>query len=95
MKNLFLLFVFIALEHVGTQRTQGTLTHEHTKHARHESTQDTLACEYLNTQGMLVRKGVSTQDTLPREHVSTQTTLARGHANTQGTLPREHERHAI
>ena len=95
MKNLFLLFVVIAPEHVGTQRTQGTLTHGHAKHARHVSTQDTLARKHLSTQDTLAREYLNTQDTLPHEHVSTQSTLARGHVSTQGTLPREHVRHAV
>ena len=59
IENLYLSFVVIAREHVGTQSTQGTLTREH---ARHEqmSTQDTLVREHVSTQGMFARTHVST-----------------------------------
>ena len=60
IKNLFLLFVVIARKHVDTQGTQGTLAHEHAKHARHVSTQDALAREYISTQDTLAREQVST-----------------------------------
>ena len=56
IENLFLLFIVIAREHVGTQSMQGTLAGEHEKHARHV--------------GTLSRKHVSAQRTLAREHVS-------------------------
>ena len=79
-----MLFVVIAREHVGTQSTQGTLAHEHAKHARHVSTQD-----------MLARKHVSMQKALAREHVGTQGTLDCKHVSTQGTLALEHARRVV
>ena len=56
IENLFLLFIVIGREHVGTQSMQGTLAGEHAKHARHV--------------GTLSRKHVSAQRTLAREHVT-------------------------
>ena len=56
IENLFLLFIVIAREHVGTQSMQGTLAGEHAKHARHV--------------GTLSRKHVCAQGTLAREHVA-------------------------
>ena len=63
IENLFLSFVIIAREQVGTQNTQGMLAREHV------DTQDTLARENASTQGTLVREHVSTQGTLTLEHV--------------------------
>ena len=58
IENLYLSFVVIAREQVGTQSTQGTLTREHARH-EHMSTQDTLVREHVSTQGMFARTHVS------------------------------------
>ena len=93
-----MLFVVIVREHEGTQCTQGMLAHEHAKHARHVSTQDTLALKHVSMREALAREHVGTQGTLDCKHVSTQGTLARKarqHVSTQGTLAREHARHVV
>ena len=78
---LFLLFIVIEREHVGTQTT---LTREH------ESTQDKLEREHISTQGTLAHEHVSTEGTLSREYVSRKDTLAREQVSMQDMLAREH-----
>ena len=51
-ENLFLLFVVIACEHIGTQSTQGTFSREHV------STQNTLASEHVYMQGTLASEHI-------------------------------------
>ena len=52
------------------------------KHARHVSTQDTLAREHVGTQGILARKHVRHDGKWARN--------SRWYVSTQGTLAREH-----
>ena len=52
IENLFLSFVIIAREQVGTQNTQGMLARENA------STQGTLVREHVSTQGTLTLEHV-------------------------------------
>ena len=69
IENLFLLFVVISREQVGTQSTQDTLAREHAKDARKVGTLTSKAHWHMSKQGTMAHEHVST---LAREPVSTQ-----------------------